>query len=112
MDPMVAGATPEELETLREDAIVVEDGAALARLFEPDGVLVLGGDAREIRGDREIAGAMELISGLAYSAEPRRLYQSRDVVLLIGDGVISVARRGRDRSWRFAISLLRPGAWS
>lgn len=107
MHSMVAGRTPEELETLMEDAIVVQDGEVLSRLFEPDAVLVLDA-SRELRGREQIERAAgELVDG--YVAGPRRVYQSRDLVLLVGDGVINVARRGRDRSWRFAISLLRPG---
>ena len=35
--------TPEELETLLEDAFVVRDRAALARLFEPDGLVAAAG---------------------------------------------------------------------
>ena len=105
-----AGATPEELETLMEDAIVLQDGQALSRLFEPGGLLVLDSGPGEVRGQKEIARAVNMVSDLTgtYVSGPRRLYQSRDLVLLVGDGVINVARRSRDRSWRIAISLLIP----
>lgn len=35
----------------------------------------------------------------------RRIFESGKTALLVGDGIIHVARRGHDRSWRFAISL-------
>ncbi len=42
---MSTGArSPEELETLLEDAFVLDDAAALARLFEPTAVLVVAGE--------------------------------------------------------------------
>jgi len=44
-----------------------------------------------------------------YLASPRRVFQARDTALLVGDGVINVARRGPDGSWRYAISVLRDG---
>ena len=47
---MGAGArTPEELETLLEDAFVVHDPQALAQLFQPGATLV-GGRLPEARG--------------------------------------------------------------
>jgi hypothetical protein len=45
--------------------------------------------------------------GGGYLADPRRIFQTRDTALLIGDGVTNVARRGQDGSWRFAVSVLR-----
>jgi hypothetical protein len=105
---VVNGATPEELETLLEDAIVLQDAQAVSRLFEPGGLLVIGDGMGEFRGQHEIARALNLGPDLVcgYVAEPRRLYQRRDLVLLIGDGVINVALRGSDHTWRFAISVL------
>jgi hypothetical protein len=55
---MEAGAwTPEELETLLEDAFVLRDHQALAQLFEPGAVLVAGGGLPEARGRQDIAGS-------------------------------------------------------
>jgi hypothetical protein len=105
---VTGGQTPEELETLMEDAFVLGDGEALAKLFEAGGVLVSGRGRCEARGHRAIAKATGLLAERAagYVAQPRRIYQNRDIALLIGEGVINVARRERDRSWRFIISLL------
>ena len=105
------GWTPEELETLMEDACVLGDGKALSHLFEAQGVLVLDHGRREARGHIEIAESMELIAGTrggGYVALPRLVYQNEDIALLIGEGVVNVARRSPDRSWLFAISLMTP----
>ena len=80
---MTPGArTPEELETLLEDAYLLGDGDALARLFEPSAV-VAAGDQGEVR-----------------------VLQARNTALLMASGGIKVARRGDDGAWRYAISLL------
>ena len=51
---MEGGArTPEDLETLLEDAFVLRSGEAMAELFENCAVLVVDG-TREIRGQEEI----------------------------------------------------------
>jgi hypothetical protein len=53
---MEAGArTPEELETLLEDAFVLHDHHALAQLFHPGAMLVAGGGLPEARGHEQIA---------------------------------------------------------
>jgi hypothetical protein len=52
---MEAGArTPEELETLLEDAFVLCDHRALAQLFQPGAMPVVGGGLAEARGRRQI----------------------------------------------------------
>ena len=103
------GQTPEELEALLEDAFVLRDGRGLADLFEDRGVL-LSDAGTETFGREAIALAAEQAWEMVdrYLAGTRRIFQSRDTALLVGDGAINVARRGRDRSWRFAISLLGP----
>jgi hypothetical protein len=108
---MTAGQTPEELETLLEDALLMHDAEALAQLFEDASVLVAGGQPQQVRGSGEIVGAAWLLwqQQHGYLASPRRVFQSRDTALLVGDGVINVARRGPDGSWRYAISVLRDG---
>jgi len=99
--------TPEELETLFEDAFVVRDGQALARLFEDGAVL---GAAREedARGGEQIArlAAAMWESDFTYLAEPRRILQARDTALVVGRPAVSVVRRGGDGRWLYAISLL------
>ena len=99
--------TPEELETLFEDACVVRDREALADLFEDSAVLATG-TSEEARGGDAIAGfAASLWHGdLSYVAAPRRVLQARDTALVLGRGGINVVRRGTDRRWLYVISLL------
>jgi hypothetical protein len=104
---MSAGArTPEELETLLEDALVVRDREALAELFETGAVLVAG-DERPARGGEEIARlALATWAGNhTYVADPRRVMQARDIALIIAEQGINVLRRGRDGAWRYAVVL-------
>jgi hypothetical protein len=98
--------TPEELETLLEDAFVVRDREALAELFEDDAVL--GDGSREARGGGEIARlAGEMWDHeRTYVAEPRRVLQARNTGLILAGRGINVVRRGSDGGWRYAIALL------
>jgi hypothetical protein len=102
------GRTPEELETLLEDALLMRDAQALTPLFEDSSVLVAGQSPQQVRGPGEIVRAAWLLCQhqRGYLAGPRRVFQARDTALLLGDGVINVARRGPDGSWRYAICVL------
>lgn len=113
MRPSLAGMssgarTPEELESLLEDAFVVGDGDALVELFEGAAVLVADQREYEARGCDEIArlvcGMCE--RGYSYLADPREVVQAGDTTLVIGERAVNVMRRGPDRRWRYAISLL------
>jgi hypothetical protein len=102
---MRSGArTPEELDTLLEDALVMAGGASFAELFQAEAVLALRGG--EARGERIV----DLIAELgarepAYVADPRRVLQAGDTALLVADRAITVMRRADDRRWRYAIAL-------
>lgn len=99
--------TPEDLETLFEDAFVIRDREALAELFEDDAVLVKDAGAKEARGESIARTAAAMWdSDLIYLADPRRVLQTRDTALVLGTRSVSVVRRGRDGRWRYAISLL------
>ena len=83
----VSGArTPEELDTLLEDALINHDREALATIFEPGAVLI------ETTRQNYFAGCGEVL-------------QAHDTALLVAERSISVAVR-RDGCWRFAIALL------
>ena len=99
--------TPEELETLLEDAFVTRDPDALGELFE-DGALFVGGDLRQARGEEEIAWVCAALwdRDRTYVAHAHRVLQARDTSLVVADRGINVARRGRDGAWRYAIALL------
>ncbi len=100
--------TPEELETLFEDAVTVRDRDAIAELFEDGAVLVMADVAREARGAGEIARVAERWPhDLAYLADPWRVLQARDTALVVAQHAINVVRRGEEGTWRYAISLLR-----
>jgi hypothetical protein len=96
--------TPEELETLFEDALVVRDRQMLAELFE-EGAVFVAGQARPARGGEEIATvALATWSGNhAFVADPRRVMQVRDIALILVKGGVNVVCRGRDGAWRYAI---------
>ena len=107
---MHAGAqSPEELDSLLEDAFVIRDEQALAELFAPGAVVAVTGELREVRGDR-IAPAIRAwwAGDLGYVAEPRRVLQADDIALIVADGAISVMHRAADRRWHYAIALLTP----
>jgi hypothetical protein len=99
--------TPEELETLFEDALVIRDRQALLDLFA-EGAVLLAGDDRSGRGGEAIARLALSVwdDDRAYVADPRRIVQARDVALVVAEGGINVARRGRDGCWRYAIVVL------
>jgi hypothetical protein len=106
---MPAGArTPEELETLLEDAFVLHDPQALAELFNPSAMLVASGGLPEARGRRQIARVAAQLwdAERLYLADPRRVLQARDTALAVSGRATNVVRRTDNGSWRYAISVL------
>jgi hypothetical protein len=100
--------TPEELEQLLEDTIVLRDAAGLAPLFGDGAVLALADAPGDARGREEIARlvATQWQLGRTYVAHPGRVIQARDTALVVGDRGLHVTRREPDGCWRYAISLL------
>ena len=100
------GHTPEELETLFEDALLLRDHQALAALFETEATLMRG-DERAVRGSEAIARvALATSDGMGvYVADPRRVLLARDIALVVMDHGVNVMRRGDDGAWRYAIVL-------
>lgn len=100
--------TPEELETLFEDAFVVRDRDALAQLFEDGAVLAADGGHQEARGAAQIARFATAMweRERTYLADPRRVLQARDTALVVAARAVNVLRRGGDGTWRYAITLL------
>lgn len=100
-------ASPEELELLLEDAILLGDAEAIGILFTHHGALAADGLFPVYRG-------IEMLNilaswnehGVGYVGGPTRIVQARRTALIIGQDAISVARRSRDGSWRFAICSL------
>jgi hypothetical protein len=101
----VGGRSPEELESLLEDAVVLHDASALADLFEAGGVLVAG--VPIARGAPQVARLARRVwaEGGGYLADPRRVLRVHDLALVPGRGSITVARRGVDGLWRYAFAV-------
>lgn len=105
----VEGAhTPEELETLLEDALLLRDRSSLAALFETAAILIAGED-HPVRGRDDIARtALAAWDGdHVYLADPRRVLVAGDIALVVAERGINVMHRGGDRFWRYAIILQR-----
>lgn len=100
-----AGArTPEELEMLFEDALVMRDGAALGDLFDQEALLVTGGKD-SASGARKIArlALATWHDDYPYLANPLSVSQAGDLALVVAERSVNVARRELDGSWRYAI---------
>jgi hypothetical protein len=110
---MEAGArTPEELETLLEDAFVLRDPRALGRLFQPGAMLVAGGGLPDARGHQQITRLATRLWRLdrSYLADPRRILQVGDTALVLGGHATNVVCRTGDGSWRYSIAFLQGGS--
>ena len=105
---MTAGArTPEELDTLLEDAFLQRDRTALEDLFD-DGAVLMNVDGVPTNG-REAIGRTLTESWdrqCTYVARTRHVLQVRDTALVVADAGIHVLHRGGDGAWRASISLL------
>lgn len=104
----LGASSPEELDSLLEDAFVLGDRDALAKLFETDAVLLAADRALEARGAREIARVTSEMCDRCYTylSDPIRVLQARDTTLIVADRAVNVMRRGTDGRWRYAIALL------
>jgi hypothetical protein len=104
----VAGS-PEELETMLEDAFVVHDHDAVRWLFEPSAVLRTARE--EARGREQIDVLIHRLWGrqVTYLADPAAILHQRGIALIVSDLAVNVARRGSDGSWRYALVFLGPG---
>jgi hypothetical protein len=101
-------STPEELETLLEDAFVTRDAGAVAELFEQEAVLAADDGRAPAHGGEQIARLLSAIwhANRTFVAQPQRILQASGTALVVADASINVARRGSDGAWRYAISLL------
>jgi hypothetical protein len=99
--------TPEELETLLEDAFVNQDRAALRELFE-DGAVLQTGERPAAHGRAEIAQAAAAMwrGDDLFFAAPMLIVEAAGTALIAAESSTNVARRNRDGSWRYLIALL------
>jgi hypothetical protein len=102
----VGARTPEELETLLEDALVLRDLRALATLCET-GAICVAGEERPVYGGEAIGRmAMATWNGdRLYLADPRCVLVACDIALVVGEHGINVVHRGSDGAWRYVIRL-------
>jgi hypothetical protein len=105
---MAGARTPEELDTLLEDAFVMRDRVEFRGLYDDGAVLVAGAGGREARGGEAIGRAAATLwaEDRIYVAGQRRVLRARDMALVVADAGVHVLRRGGDGAWRVAISLL------
>ncbi len=98
-----AAASPEELETLLEDAVLLRDGAAVEALFEHGDVLV----AEVARVSRGAEGS-ELLSRQGYVASPRSVRVGYCAAVIAGEHTVTVSCRGPDQGWRLLAVIVAP----
>ena len=105
-DAIRGAQTPEELETLLEDALVIGDADTLAGLFEEGATLEMSGE-QPVHGGEAIARAvLARRTGIgAYVADPRRVLLARNSALVVTEHGVNVMQRGSDGAWRYAIVL-------
>jgi hypothetical protein len=102
---MRSGAhTPEELEMLFEDTLVLRDEQELAGLFE-DGALLFADDGRLAYGVEESTRlALATWKGeQSYVADPKQIMLARNIALIVAERGVNVARRCSNGIWRYAI---------
>ena len=97
-------SSPEELETLLEDALLISDLDALVNLFEAGAVLTTTGDHSARNAEMIAEIALATWSGEhSYVADTRAVIQARDIALVVTGRGVNVVRRGNDGAWRYAI---------
>jgi hypothetical protein len=99
----MSASTPEELETLLEDAVLLGDEAAVAALFDEGAVLVSG---PRIIGPKQ---ALAELARLGYVATTRTVTVRRDLAIVIGDHAVNISIRAPDGGWRLVAAIVRPG---
>jgi hypothetical protein len=104
--------TPEELESLLEDGFIQRDTRAIARLFRPNGLLLVddfstGDVARLSAGSEQIRQTAVTLcrKNFVYLAETRWIWQVGGIALLMGACAVNVAQRDQG-GWRYLISHL------
>jgi hypothetical protein len=95
-----AAASPEELETLLEDALLLYDVAAVQALFESGLVRVAC-----VSGSLEGSDAGELLAERGFIASGVAMRVCPDVAVGAGSAV-TVAHRGADRRWRLLVVVV------
>jgi hypothetical protein len=98
----VSASSPEELESLLEDAVLLGDEAAVLSLFDARAVLITG---PRITGPET---ALAELAALGYVAATRTVAERRDLAVIVGDQAANVSYRGPDGGWRLVAVIVRP----
>ena len=93
-------SSPEDLEFLLEDALVLRDGAAAAALFEDGGVLV-----ERSGGVFEPSQVARLLAE-RYLAAPSSVTVLRDIAVAVGPQTVNISRRDAGGGWRLVAVIL------
>lgn len=96
-------SSPEELETLLEDAVILGDEAAVASLFDHGAVLITG---PVVTGPKR---ALAELAKLGYVATTRTVTVRRDTAVVVGDHAVNVSLRTPYGPWRLVATIVRPG---
>lgn len=99
----MSASSPEELETLLEDAVLLGDETAVLSLFEAGAVLITGSG---VTGPEQ---ALAELASLGYVAAIRTVTGRREVAVIVGDHAVNVSCRGPDGSWRLVAAIMRSG---
>ena len=94
-------SSPEELETLLEDAVLMGDEAAVTALFHAGAVFITG---PRIAGPEQ---ALEELSKLGYVASTRTASVRHDAAVVVGDHAVNVCIRTPDRAWLLIATIVR-----
>ena len=123
----IQARSPEELESLFEDAFMVRDAEALVELFDEQAVVTPDGEQQQATGREEIAALVSASweAERAYLSEIKRIVVAGDIALVVLDWSLSsrgsagahdpsargvdVLRRRADGTWRYLIALFDVG---
>ncbi|MDQ1626517.1 MAG: hypothetical protein QOI54_261 [Actinomycetota bacterium] len=102
----MTASSPEELEILLEDALILHDAAAVAALFEDRGILVTVPGS--VVGPAQVANALEEHT---FVASPHSATLVGDIAVVVGDHhTVNISCRGTDRRWRLVVAIVMPGS--
>lgn len=94
-------SSPEELEMLLEDAVLLGDEAAVGSLFDAGAVLITG---PRIAGPEQ---ALAELSKLGYVASTRTVSVRHDAAVVVGDHAVNVSFRAPDGAWLLVATIVR-----
>lgn len=97
----MAAESPEELEILLEDALVLQDDAAVAALFEKGGVLVERSGC--VRGRNQVA---HLLAKQQYLAAPCSVTVVNNIAIVVGPHTVNVSCRDPGGGWRLVAAIV------